>query len=81
MTFVWNDRQLRPAYDILCRSKLEGVGLPDVALYYKAMALVRILNWCHDSSNKIWVSLEKTMAGRNLVAAPWILTLSRGLLE
>lgn len=80
VVFVWNDRRPRLAYEILCRSKLEGgVGLPDVVLYYKAMALMHILNWCHDSSNKMRVSLEKTMAGRNLVGAPWTPTITRSL--
>lgn len=30
----------------------------DVALFYKAMPLVRFLNWCHDSSSKMWVFRE-----------------------
>lgn len=55
------------------------MGLPNVALYYKAMTLVSIMNWCHDSLNKLWVPLEKTLAGRNLAGAPWILAKSRGL--
>lgn len=42
VAFVWNDRRPRLAYDILHRSKAEGgLGLPDITLYYKAMALVR----------------------------------------
>lgn len=79
LMFVWNDKHPRLAYDIMCRSK--WVGLPDIALYYKSMLLVRILNWCHDTTNEIWVSLEKTMAGRNLAGAPWIPRISRSLSE
>lgn len=80
VSFVWKDKSPRIAYDILRRSKGEGgIGLPDMALYYRAISLVCILNWCHDNASKAWVSLEKTMAGRNLAVAPWILTASRGL--
>lgn len=57
------------------------MGLPDIATYYRAMALVRIMNWCHDSVSKLWVHLEKTLAGRNMVGAPWILASYRGLSE
>lgn len=42
------------------------MGLPDIALYYKAMVLVRIMNWCHDASNRAWVLMEGSLAGRNL---------------
>lgn len=40
--------------------------------------LVRILNWCQVAPNKIWVPLEKSMAGRNLEGAPWVLSGCRG---
>lgn len=80
--FVWGDKHPRISYEILRRQKEEGgLGLPDVNLYYKAMALVRILNWRHDTANKIWVNLEKTIAGRDLEGAPWIPTANRGLSE
>lgn len=43
--FVWGDKHPRLSYDILRRHKSEGgLGLPDINLYYKAMALVRIMN-------------------------------------
>lgn len=68
------------AHDILWRGKSDrGMGLPDVVLYYRAMALVRILNWCHDYSNKLWVSLEQTLAGRKLAGTLWIPSADRGL--
>lgn len=39
--FVWGDKHPRISYDILRRHKEEGgLGLPDLHLYYKAMALV-----------------------------------------
>lgn len=80
MAFVWNDKRQRLAYDTLRRNKAEGgLGLPDIALYYKAMALVQILNWCHDTHKKLWVQVEKSMVGRDLAGAPWIQSLSRGL--
>lgn len=70
VAFVWNDKRPRLAYDILRRNKAErGLGLPDIALNYKAMTLVRILNWCHDAQNKLWVQVEKSMTGRNLAGA------------
>lgn len=43
------------------------------------MTLVRILNWHHDTSSKLWVPLEKLMAGMNLAGPPWIPSTSRGL--
>lgn len=80
VAFVWNDKRPRLAYDILRRSKVEGgMRLPDISFYYRAISLVRILNWCHDSQNKLWVPLEKIMAGRNLAGAPWIPSTLRGL--
>lgn len=45
LPFIWHDKHPRLSYDILRWNKLDGgIGLPDIALYYKAMALVRILN-------------------------------------
>lgn len=82
MTFVWGDKHPRLAHEILWKPKREGgVGLLDIAFYYRAMALVHIMNWCHDSASKIWVPLEKTLAGRNLAGALWIPVSYRGLSE
>lgn len=68
------------SFDILRRPKVDGeVGFSDVMLYYKAMALVRILNWRHDVTTKLWIPLEKMMAGRILAGAWWIPSSDRGL--
>ena len=81
-TFVWGDKHPRLAYEMLRRPKGEGgVGLPDIGIYYRAMALVRIMNWCHDTDSKGWVQVEKTLAGRDLAGAPWIPVAYRGLSE
>lgn len=41
--------------------------------------MVCILNWHHNSKDKIWVTLEKSLAGRNLGGAPWIPKVAIGL--
>lgn len=82
MTFVCGDKHPRLAYEILRRPKREvGVGLPDIVSYCRAMALVCIMNWYHDHASKLWVPLEKTLAGRNLARTPWIPASYRGLSE
>lgn len=53
--------------------------LPDIALYYRAMPLGCILNWCHDSPYKAWVWIAESLVGRNLAGAPWIPSKARGL--
>lgn len=56
---------------LLRRFKVNGgLGPPNIALYYIEMALVCILNVYHNTADKPWVSLEKSMEGRNLGGAP-----------
>lgn len=54
-----------------------GLGLPDIRCYYRAIVLQCILNWRFHIRSKMWVSLEKSLAGRNLYA-PWLYWEHRG---
>lgn len=57
-----------------------GLGLPDLFLYYQATSLLSIIKWnLHTHGSKLWVPLEKTMAGRNLVQALQLPCVFRGL--
>lgn len=79
-TFIWDNRRQRIALRLLSRHRdTGGLGLPDTQRYYRAIALQRILNWRFHTQYKIWVSLEKYMAGRNLSYAPWLVREHRGL--
>lgn len=74
-TFVWNRKNPRLAYTVLCKQKLDSdLSLPNIALYYKVMALVCIVNWHHNSTEKLWVPLEKAMGqncSRTLLNSGW----------
>lgn len=71
--FVWRNQKPRVAMTLLQRSKRHGgLGLPNILHYYQAIALQHLLDWKFHTSSKLWVSLEKTIAGRNLVYAPWV---------
>lgn len=78
--FVWSAKRPRIAMRLLKRSKrAEGLGIPDIRRYYRAIALQRILNWRFHTSTRLWVSLEKCMAGRDQDFAPWLAKEHRGL--
>lgn len=80
LVLICQDAHPQLARSILRKWKDDGgLGLPNINLYYKAMALVCILNWHHNFADKLWVPLEKTLAGRNLAEAPWVPSTARGL--
>lgn len=58
-----------------------GLGLPNVLQYYQVIALRHLLDCKFHATSKLWVSLEKTIAGRNLSYAPWVPTGDRHLSE
>lgn len=71
--FIWNSRKPRIALRLLNRPKRTGgLGIPHIKRYYRAVALQRILNWRFHTESKLWVNLEKCLAGRNLAYAPWL---------
>lgn len=79
-TFVWNNKRPRIANRLLSHHRdIGGLGLPDAQMYYRAIVLQRILDWHFHTQSKLWVSLEKYMAGRNLAYAPWLAREHRGL--
>lgn len=65
---------------VLKRSKRAGgLGIPDIRRYYRAIVPQRILNWRFHTQSRLWVSLEKCLAGRDLAYAPWLAREHRGL--
>lgn len=71
--FVWGGKKPRLAMTLLQRSKLTGgLGIPNVFQYYQVIALQRVLNWRSHPTLKLWVPLEKTIAGRDLAYVPWV---------
>lgn len=80
--YIWNGKSLHLAFHILQRPKRAGVmDVPNHCKYYEAIALQRILDWYHSVSTKIWVTLKKMLAGRNLSHAPRLPREGRGLSE
>lgn len=75
-SFIWNSQKPRIALKVLKHSS--GLGIPDIR-YHQAIVLQRILNCCFHAQSKLWVSMEKYMAGRNLSFAPWLSREHRGL--
>lgn len=53
-----------------------GMGVPVIRRYYEAIALQRILDWYHGVPYKLWVPLDKLLAGLNV---PWVPREHRGL--
>lgn len=70
-----------PSFSPLHPKRVEGIGVPTLRKYYEAIALQRILDWYHSVSTKLWVPLEKLLAGRNLSHASWLPREGRGLSE
>lgn len=78
--FVWWGRKPRKAMRVFKSYKrMGGLGVPDIKQYYGGVVLQRILNWCHHNATKLFVPLEKFMAGRNLSYASWLPWEYRGL--
>lgn len=71
--FVWISLKARIAMRLLkCPKHTGGLGVLEIQRYYRAaMALQVILNWCFHTHSKVWVSMEKYMATRNLSYAMW----------
>lgn len=70
------------SYQLLCRTKVTGgLGLPDLLLYYLENALRWIVNWNLHVHDKLWVPLEKMLAGWNLAHVPWLDRMHRGLTD
>lgn len=80
--FVWRGKRPRLAVAMLHRTKQNGgLGLPNISQYYQAIALQRIVNWKFHTSSKLWVQMEKVIAGRNLAYTSWVPSDARGLSE
>lgn len=80
INFIWHGKKPRLAVSLLQKAKeIGGLGLPDIRRYYRAIAIQHILNWRHHGGSKMWVSLEKSLAGRDLSYAPWLSREHRGL--
>lgn len=71
--FVWRTNRPRIAM------RAGGLGIPDIRKFYRAIVLQRILNWRLYTCTRLWVSLEKCMAGRDQDFAPWLAKEHRGL--
>lgn len=78
--YIWSGKGPRLALRTIQRPKARGgMGVPMIRKYYEAIALQRILDWYHNVSLKLWVPLDKFLAGRNLSHAPWVPRENRGL--
>lgn len=79
-TFIWNSKKPRIPMKVLrCSKRYGGLGVPDLQRYCQAIALQRTLNWHFHGHSKLWVTMEKYMAGRNLSYALWLSREHRGL--
>lgn len=72
---MWHGKPLHLSYYPMYRTKANE----DLFLYYQATALLRIVNWNLHTRDKLWVSLEKTMARCKFAHAPWLPHTFRGL--
>lgn len=70
--YVWQGKPPRLKRSLLQRPKLRGgVGLPDPALYYTAVHMNRIVDWCRHSSHKLWIGLEQETIQFPIEGLPW----------
>lgn len=77
--FIWQGRRPRIKHDTMILPKVRGgAGVPDASIYHKAAVLVRIVDWFHHSSSKLWVQLEKYLNEADLCALPWTPMAGRG---
>lgn len=72
VNYVWQGKSSRLKRSLLQRPKLRGgVGLPDPALYYLAVHMNRVVDWCRHSPQKLWVRLEQELVPIPLAGLPW----------
>lgn len=66
-TFLWSHKPPRLPQSFLLLPKLQdGMELPDVASYQAAYHPSRVIDWCHCTSAKLWVSIEQAIVGSPL---------------
>lgn len=70
--FVWQGRRLRRQLSFLPPSE-GGLGIPDLALYFKATQLRVLAEWSRDHSEKHWPFQDQAVAGRPLKSVPFLL--------
>lgn len=52
------------SYLLICHTKnIRGLGLPNLFSFYQANSLMRIINWNQHVQEKLWVPLDKVLAG------------------
>lgn len=82
LKYIWHGWSPRLAFRALQRSKrIGGLDVHSICKYYEVTALQRILDWHYSVSTKLWVSLEKFLAGHNLFHAPRLPWQHKGLSE
>lgn len=70
--YVWRGKPPRLKRSLLQRPKLRGgVDLPDPALYYTAVHMNRVVDWCRHSSHKLWIGLEQETVPFPIEGLPW----------
>ena len=55
LKFMWNNKKLRIVKTILNNKRTsEGITIPDLKLYYRAIAIKLAWNWCSDKQVDQW---------------------------
>ena len=70
--YIWANKSPRIKMQTLALPKVRGgMGLPDILRYYRAVHIVRVVDWHCNKLTKRWVDLENEETGQLTPPAPW----------
>ena len=73
LRYIWRGASARVSYRTLSQSKEDGGwGLPDVLSYYRAAQLRVLVDWSTRETHKIWVHMDRAIAGHALWDLVWL---------
>ena len=73
LRYIWKGASSRVSYHTLSRPKEGGGwGLPDALSYYRAAQLRVLVDWSTRETHKIWVHMDRAIAGHALWDLIWL---------
>lgn len=72
--FIWSDKVAWTSHDFLTfPMRSGGIGLPDLAIYYKVLYLSRVVTVCTSPQTTMWARVEQHSSLIALSDLPWVL--------